>query len=322
MAFDKTGTLSWGDRRWSGSFPGGHSEQELIELAAALEAGTHPLAKAILDCAQMRGIEIAPAEGVQILQGKGVTGRSRGETYWLGSHRYLMERGQDSGEVAERAEALEQGGHTVVVIGNERRVCGLIAVADTVRPEAARVIGELRARRVQHLIMLTGDNRTTAQAIARQVGIDEIHAELLPEDKVRAVEELVSKYGSVAMVGDGVNDAPAMARASLGIAMGAAGSDAAIETADIALMTDDLAKLPWLVEHSRRTLAIIRQNIAFSLAVKALFMALTFAGYATLWGAIAADVGASLLVVMNALRLLGVSRTGCASGSRSCTASA
>jgi Zn2+/Cd2+-exporting ATPase len=306
MAFDKTGTLSWGRPAVVGVVPlDGHGDQELVALAAALEArSTHPLAKAILEYAQRRGIEIAPADGVQILQGKGVIGRARGETYWLGSHRYLMERGQDSGEVAKQAEALEQGGHTVVVIGNERRVCGLIAVADTVRPEAARVIGDLRASGVQHLIMLTGDNRTTAQAIARQVGIDEVHAELLPEDKVGAVEELVSKYGTVAMVGDGVNDAPAMARASLGIAMGAAGSDAAIETADIALMTDDLAKLPWLVEHSRRTLAIIRQNIAFSLAVKALFMALTFAGYATLWGAIAADVGASLLVVMNALRLL------------------
>ena len=241
---------------------------------------------------------------MQVLQGKGVVGRSRGETFWLGSHRYLVERGQEAGEAVERAAALEQGGHTVVVIGNERRVCGLIAVADTVRPEAARVIGDLRATGVKHLIMLTGDNRVTAEAIARQVGIDEVHAELLPEDKVRAVEELVSKYGTVAMVGDGVNDAPAMARASFGIAMGAAGSDAAIETADIALMADDLAKLPWLIEHSRRTLAIIRQNIAFSLAVKALFVALTFAGYATLWGAIAADVGASLLVVMNALRLL------------------
>jgi len=226
MAFDKTGTLSWGRPAVVGVVPlGGHSEQELIELAAALEArSTHPLAKAILDYAQTRAIEIAPAEGVQILQGKGVTGRSRGETYWLGSHRYLMERGQDSVEVAERAEALEQGGHTVVVIGNERRACGLIAVADTVRPEAARVIGDLRERRVQHLIMLTGDNRTTAQAIAREVGVDEVHAELLPEDKVRAVEELVSKYGTVAMVGDGVNDAPAMACASLGIAMGAAGA--------------------------------------------------------------------------------------------------
>ncbi len=306
MAFDKTGTLSWGHPAVVGVVPfDGHSEEELIERAAALESrSTHPLAKAILEHAEARNIEIAPAEGVQVLQGKGVVGRSRGETFWLGSHRYLAERGQETGEVVERAAALERAGHTVVAIGNQRHVCGLIAIADTVRPEAADVIGNLRAKGVEHLIMLTGDNRATAEAIARRVGIDEIHAELLPEDKVQAVEALVAKYGTVAMVGDGVNDAPAMARASLGIAMGAAGSDAAIETADIALMTDDLAKLHWLIEHSRRTLAIIRQNIAFSLAVKALFVGLTFAGYATLWGAIAADVGASLLVVMNALRLL------------------
>ncbi|MGH6899865.1 MAG: FtsH protease activity modulator HflK [Geminicoccaceae bacterium] len=306
MAFDKTGTLSWGRPAVVEVVPfDGYSEPELIERATALEArSTHPLAKAIIAYGERRGIEIAPAEGVQVLQGKGVVGRSRGETFWLGSHRYLVERGQETSEVVHRAAALEQAGHTVVVIGNERHVCGLIAVADTVRPEAVGVIGDLRARGVEHLIMLTGDNRATAEAIARQVGIDEVHAELLPEDKVSAVEELVLKYGTVAMVGDGVNDAPAMARASLGIAMGAAGSDAAIETADIALMTDDLAKLPWLVEHSRRTLAIIRENIGFSLAIKALFVVLTFAGYATLWGAIAADVGASVLVVMNALRLL------------------
>jgi Zn2+/Cd2+-exporting ATPase len=306
MAFDKTGTLSSGRAAVVGIVPfAGHSEEELIERAAALEArSTHPLARAIIEHGERRGIGIVPAEGVQVLQGKGVVGQFRGETFWLGSHRYLVERGQETGEVVERAAALERAGHTVVVIGNERQVCGLIAVADTVRPEAAGALGDLRARGVQHLIMLTGDNRATAEAIARHVGIDEVHAELLPEDKVGAVEELVAKYGSVAMVGDGVNDAPAMARASLGIAMGAAGSDAAIETADIALMTDDLRKVPWLVEHSRRTLAIIRENIAFSLAIKALFMGLTFAGYATLWGAIAADVGASVLVVMNALRLL------------------
>jgi Cd2+/Zn2+-exporting ATPase len=306
MAFDKTGTLSWGQPAVVAVVPfNGHSEQELIERATALEArSTHPLASAILEHGRKLGIGIAPADGIQVLQGKGVVGRSQGETFWLGSHRYLVERGQETGEVIDRAAALEQAGHTVVVIGNERQVCGLIAVADTVRPEAASVIADLRARGIEHLIMLTGDNRVTAEAIARQVGIDEVRAELLPEDKVGAVEELVSKYGTIAMVGDGVNDAPAMARASFGIAMGAAGSDAAIETADIALMADDLAKLPWLVDHSRRTLAIIRQNIAFSLAVKALFVALTFAGYATLWGAIAADVGASLLVVMNALRLL------------------
>jgi Cd2+/Zn2+-exporting ATPase len=158
--------------------------------------------------------------------------------------------------------------------------------------------------------MLTGDNATTAAAIARQAGIDEVHAELLPDDKVTAVEQLVEHYGTVAMVGDGVNDAPAMARASYGVAMGAAGSDAAIETADIALMTDDLERLPWLHRHSRRTLTIIRQNIVFALGVKFIFVALTLMGAATLWGAIAADVGASLLVTANALRLLKASRAG------------
>ncbi len=144
----------------------------------------------------------------------------------------------------------------------------------------------------------------TAEAIAREVGIDEVHAELLPENKVKKLEEVIARYGTVAMVGDGVNDAPALARANLGIAMGAIGSDAAIETADIALMTDDISKLPWLVRHSRRTLAIIRQNITFALAIKAVFVVLTFAGMASLWAAIAADTGASLLVVLNGLRLL------------------
>ena len=157
--------------------------------------------------------------------------------------------------------------------------------------------------------MLTGDNEGTARAIAKEAGIDEVHAELLPEDKVAAVERLVQQHEHVAMIGDGVNDAPALARASLGLAMGAAGSDAAIETADIALMSDDLSKLPWLIHHSRRTLRIIRQNIAFSLAVKVLFVILTFAGSASLWAAIAADMGASLLVIANGLRLLSASNS-------------
>ena len=156
--------------------------------------------------------------------------------------------------------------------------------------------------------MLTGDNRITAEAIGRELGIDEVHAELLPEDKVKKIEELMARYGTIAMVGDGVNDAPALARANLGIAMGAIGSDAAIETADVALMTDDISKLPWLVRHSRRTLTIIRQNITFALAIKAVFVVLTFAGMASLWAAIAADTGASLLVVLNGLRLLNGSK--------------
>lgn len=312
IAFDKTGTLTRGEPAVVGVVPlNGHTEGELLERAAALEArSTHPLAQAILDYAGQIDVDARPAEGAQVLPGKGVTGLFRGEEFWLGSHRYLLERGQETPEVSDRAEALEREGRTVVVIGNETHVCGLIAVADTVRPAARGVIEALRERGIAHLIMLTGDNRATGEAIAREVGIDEVRAELLPEDKVAAVEKLVSKYGTVAMVGDGVNDAPAMARASFGIAMGAMGSDAAIETADIALMTDDLAKLPWLVGHSKRTLAIIRENIVFSLGVKAVFVVLTFAGFATLWGAIAADVGASLLVVANALRLLRQGPTG------------
>jgi len=162
----------------------------------------------------------------------------------------------------------------------------------------------MRAAGIEHVVMLTGDNRGTAKAIGREAGVDDVKAELLPEDKVAAVEQLVNQYKTVAMIGDGVNDAPAMARATLGIAMGAIGTDAAIETADIALMGDDLSSVGWLVRHSRRTLSVIRQNIFASLGVKAVFAALTLAGHASLWAAIAADMGASLLVIFNGLRLL------------------
>ena len=306
IAFDKTGTLTRGEPAVAEIVPlNGHSQAELLERAAALEArSSHPLAQAILDRAEEQDVEVSPAGDVKILPGKGVTGSFKGEEFWLGSHRYLLERGQQTPEISLKAETLERSGNTVVVIGNATHVCGLIALADKVRPTARGVISALRQSGIEHLIMLTGDNQATANAIAAEVGIDEVRAELLPEDKVAAVAELVEKYETVAMIGDGVNDAPAMARASFGIAMGAMGSDAAIETADIALMTDDLDKLPWLVGHSKRTLAIIRQNIVFSLGVKVVFVVLTFAGFASLWGAIAADVGASLLVVSNAMRLL------------------
>jgi len=216
----------------------------------------------------------------------------------------LEQRGQETPEVHEQLESMQEAGRTVVVVGNEEHVCGLITLADAIRKETRDAIRQLHEAGVEHLVMLTGDNEGTAKAIAKEAGIDEVHAELLPEDKVAAVERLVEKYGYVAMIGDGVNDAPALARASLGLAMGAAGSDAAIETADIALMSDDLSKLPWLIHHSRRTLSIIRQNIVFSLAIKVLFVILTFAGFASLWAAIAADMGASLLVIANGLRLL------------------
>lgn len=306
IAMDKTGTLTLGKPDVVEVVPmNGHTAEELLERAGSLESqSTHPLAHAILAHAKAKGIVVPPVEDFRILPGKGATGRVRDTVYWLGSHRYLEERGQETPDVHERLEALSRSGKAVVVVGNDRHVCGFIALADTVRPEAKQAITDLRAAGLAHVVMLTGDNRGTAETIAKLTGVDEVHAELLPADKVAKVEELVAKYGTVAMIGDGVNDAPAMGRATVALAMGAIGTDAAIETADIALMSDDLSKLPWLVNHSRRALAVIRQNIAFALGVKAVFVVLTLAGHSSMWAAVAADSGATLLVVANALRLL------------------
>lgn len=306
IAFDKTGTLTEGKPAVVAVVPlNGHTESELLERIASMEARSeHPLGKAILTYAQERNVTTRAVEDFQIIPGKGATARFDGKTYWLGSHRYLDERGQETEEVHAKLEAMSQGGVTVVIVGNEHHVCGFVALADRVRPDALKAVEALRALGIEKTVMLTGDNTPTAKAIAQASGVDDVRADLLPADKVTAIENLVSQYGSVAMVGDGVNDAPAMARASLGIAMGAAGSDTALETADIALMSDDLTRIPWLVAHSRRTLGIIRMNIALSLTIKVLFVALTFLGIASLWAAIAADMGASLLVIFNGLRLL------------------
>lgn len=283
----------------------GHSEDELIARAAALEQQSeHPIARAVMEFAASRNVPVAPTEDFQIVQGKGARGRFDGREFWLGSHRYLEERKQETPEIHQQVESMAGLGRTIVVVGNDQHVCGLISLADELREETATTLQELRTLGIKHLVMLTGDNRPTAQAIAAKLNIDEVAAELLPEDKVTAIESLVAKYQAVAMIGDGVNDAPALALATVGIAMGSMGSDAAIETADIALMSDDLSRLPWLIRHSRHTLSIIRQNIVFSLSIKVLFLALTLMNLSTLWGAIAADTGASLLVVFNALRLL------------------
>ena len=306
IAMDKTGTLTKGEPEVIDVVPmNGHDEVELLTRAGALELNSnHPLARAIVKETKRRGMTISPADRFETIQGKGASGIIDGKSYWLGSHRYLEQRGQETPEVHEQLEAMQQAGRTVVVIGNDQHVCGFITLADAIREETRDAINELHALGVEKVVMLTGDNEGTAKAIAEQAGIDEVHAELLPEDKVAAIERLVQQHEHVAMIGDGVNDAPALARASLGLAMGAAGSDAAIETADIALMSDDLSRLPWLIGHSRRTINIIRQNIVFSLAIKLLFVVLTFAGHASLWTAIAADMGASLLVIANGLRLL------------------
>ena len=306
MAFDKTGTLTHGQPTVVSLTPlNGHSKDEVLERMAALEAHSeHPLGKAILAYARERKIPIRPVEDYQVVAGKGATARFEGESYWLGSRRYLQERGQATEEVRSRLEAMSRDGVTLVVMGNEHHVCGYAALSDTVRTSATGTIQSLRDLGIRHFVMLTGDDRGSAERIAEGTGIEEVQADLLPADKVVAIEKLVSKFDLVAMVGDGVNDAPAMARSSLGIAMGAAGSDTALETADVALMSDDLSRLPWLVAHSRRTLGIIRMNIALALAIKVLFVTLTLFGFASLWAAIAADMGASLLVIFNGLRLL------------------
>jgi Cd2+/Zn2+-exporting ATPase len=306
LALDKTGTLTRGRPAVAEVLPlNGLAERHVLEIAAALEShSNHPLALAVVDYARGQGIQWPGVTNLQDVSGKGITGEIQGSRYWIGSHRYLEERSQEPQDLHDRLVDYAKRGLTVVLVGSDHQVLGLLALTDQVRPDAAKAVRDLRAAGIEHLVMLTGDNRPTAEAIGRVVGISEVEAELLPSDKVSAIERLVAQYETVGMVGDGINDAPAMGRASVGIAMGAIGSDTAIEAADIALMSDDLEKLPWLIRHSRRTLGIIRQNIVASLAVKAIFVALTFWGHASLWAAIAADMGISLLVTFNALRLL------------------
>jgi Cd2+/Zn2+-exporting ATPase len=306
IAMDKTGTLTEGKPRVTAvHVEPGVSEEELLRIAAAMESQSdHPLARAIMEYCRERKVKSPAVSDFTAIQGKGATGKVEGQVYWLGSHRYLEERGKETPGIHTQLQGLARDGHSVVVVGTHHAVIGMIALADSLRPEVPEVLRELRQAGVEHIVMLTGDNQPTAESIAQKAGIDEVQAELLPQDKVAAIEKLVARYKHVAMIGDGVNDAPAMALATLGIAMGAVGSDAAIETADIALMSDDLSKLPWLIRHSRRALSIIRQNITLSLAVKTAFVILTFAGFASLWAAIAADMGVSLLVIVNALRLL------------------
>jgi Zn2+/Cd2+-exporting ATPase len=306
IALDKTGTLTKGRPEVQRIIPlNDHTEHELLARAAALEAHSeHPLARAVLHAAEERGVAYTPADGFQALRGRGAEARVDGRLFWIGSHRMVHERGAESDEAHEQALALEDAGHSVVMVGNDDHICGLISVADALRPDAKAAVTDLRAAGLKPIVMLTGDNAGTAEAVAAMVGVDEFRAEILPEDKAAAIEALHAQYGPVAMVGEGVNDAPAMAVATLGIAMGAAGTDAAIETADVALMSDDLSRLPWLLRHARRTLRVIQANIAFALGLKVIFVALALAGLATLWMAIAADMGASLLVIANGLRLL------------------
>jgi Cd2+/Zn2+-exporting ATPase len=318
IAFDKTGTLTQGRPVVVAGRCGDHDDganpsecascRDLLAMAAAVEARSeHPLAQAIVEQARAFGVDAtyAPAGAVEALAGLGVRGRVGGHDVTVGSHAHIHGDNHMSSFCDEMAEATAKG-QTIVMV--EDGCCGrqgYVAVADALRGTAPQVIGELRKAGIQRTVMLTGDNEDAARAIGAQVGVDEFRAGLLPEQKVQAVEGLLAEYGRVAMVGDGINDAPALARATVGIVMGGASSDAALETADIALMGDDLTKLPFTMRLSRRALSIIRQNIAFSLIIKGAFLAMALAGAATLWMAVFADMGASLLVTLNGMRVLG-----------------
>jgi Cd2+/Zn2+-exporting ATPase len=306
IAIDKTGTLTEGKPAIVQIVPKSeHDENELLQIASALaKNNSHPLAQAILMETAKRGINPLDVEKFEILPGKGARGLIDGKVHWLASRNYLRELGQETPYISKELMDIHAAGLSVVVVGNESHVCGFLAFGDRIRAESIVAIRELKALGIQKIVLLTGDHGGTANAVGDAVGIVDIREELLPADKVDTIASLVDQFGNVAMIGDGVNDAPAMARATIGIAMGAVGSDAAIETADIALMSDDLNKIPWLIRHSRKTLATIQQNIIFSLAVKLIFVILTVAGISSLWGAIAADTGATLLVVANSLRLL------------------
>lgn len=306
FALDKTGTLTKSLPEVQEIVPlNGHTRSEILARAAALEIHSeHPLAAAILRKTRMEMVEPLIARDFRALKGRGAEAFIDDSLFWVGSHRLLHEKGGEDDMMHIHAQRMEDAGHSVVVVGSDCHICGIISVADSLRPEAPTLVYDLKAAGITHVIMLTGDNQGTAEAVGKTVMLDEIRAELLPEDKLKAIEALKQKFGGVAMVGDGINDAPALASATVGISMGFAGTDAAIETSDITLVSDDLSRLPWLVRHSRRALRVIRQNIFFSLGIKVLFMTLAFMQMATLWMAIAADIGASLLVIFNALRLL------------------
>jgi len=306
LAIDKTGTLTQGTPQVQAVIPLNKTpERELLHIAITLESRSeHPLAQAIRNRAQQAGIDADEVDGFQALTGLGVEGRIQGQGYLLGNHRLIEEREICIPEVESQLKEWEQQGWTVIIIASTEKVLGMIGIADSVRPEARSAMAALKALGIEEITMLTGDNRGTAQAIAKSLDIDQIQAELMPADKVKAVQDLVQQYQHVGMVGDGINDAPAMATATTGIAMGAAGTDAALETADLVLMGDDLSRLPFAIRLSRATLRSIRQNIILALGLKAIFLALAIPGYATLWMAVFADMGASLLVIANSLRLL------------------
>jgi len=316
LALDKTGTITEGKpkvveiQRVTDA-----SAKEVLRIAAAIDThSTHPLAQAIVRHAEKKGISFSPCDDYQGVKGRGAEGRIDGHAYFVGNHRFAHELAVCSEELEARLAKIEEAARSVVVVGHKPHddckgeVIGVLAIADTIRPGAKAAIQQMHEAGLQKVVMLSGDNTKTAQAIAREAGIDEAYGDLLPEDKIERVKAMAKEFGSVGMIGDGVNDAPALAAATVGIAMGAAGTDTAIETADIALMRDDLSMVAEAIRLGRRTLNMIRFNIAFALGIKAIFLVLAVLGMTSLWLAILADTGATLLVIANSLRLLRTTR--------------
>lgn len=304
VAVDKTGTLTTGRPAVTDVVAFAIWQRvDVMRLASSLDANSsHPLASAIVN-AGPAAAERHLVTAFKALPGRGVQGDIDGASYWLGNRRLMEEQGLWSDAMAAKVRVFEEKGQTIVFLANVGAILGAIAVADQVRLGATRTINRLHDLGVA-TVMLTGDNASAAASVGAQVGADAVYAELLPEDKLSKIRELQARYGVVGMLGDGINDAPALAQADIGFAMGAAGSDTAIETADVALMNDDLAKLPAFIALSRAIRRILVQNIAAALIIKLVFFGLALAGLATLWMAVFADVGASLLVVFNGLRLL------------------
>ncbi|WP_270279955.1 heavy metal translocating P-type ATPase [Vagococcus bubulae] len=308
IAFDKTGTLTKGTPSVTDFVVSDtNQENQYLSIISALEIlSQHPLASAILKEADRResNYQMIDIMNFKSVTGKGIKGDYQGATYFVGSPKLFDSELIRQASVMKNYEKLQEQGKTVMIFGTAQNILAIIAVADELRKSSSEVIAKLHQLGIEHTIMLTGDNIRTAKSIGEQVGVTDIKGDLMPQDKLDYIKELKEKYGKVAMVGDGVNDAPALASATVGIAMGGAGTDTALETADVALMGDDLQKLPFIVNLSRKTLKIIKQNITFSLSIKFLALLLIIPGWLSLWIAIVADMGATLLVTLNGLRLM------------------
>lgn len=306
IAFDKTGTLTRGEAEVTDFIALSGDEKDVLRLAAGIESRSeHPLARAIVSYAQKQSVSVPAIDNFQAVAGQGAYADLDGKRYYIGNLRLFENRQHVLRDDEKQAiEKLQNEGKTVMLLGDEQNLLAILAVADVIRENSAEQISLLKQLGMEKVIMLTGDNERTARAIASQVGVDEYQAGLLPADKLNVIKDLLAYDHKVVMVGDGVNDAPALAMATVGIAMGAAGTDTALETADIALMADDLSKVAYTIKLGRSTLKIIKQNIAFSLLIKAAILLLVIPGWLTLWLAVLGDMGTSLLVTLNGMRLL------------------